>query len=273
MGGGNVTLAAGGSVINVDAAVPTNARLVNGQLIELGGGNLVVNAGNNIDGGVYYVESGRGTLIAGNNIQTNSTRAAVTLGQPSLRPTGCPPPSFSARETLRRRRGQPSAGPVANPFLLPQSYNNIASSSASGQRPNSPTFDPCQSDAVDVSSLDGAVTIQASSDGTDQGSLYAWYTNILDSAATSPNGVEISSADPWLTLAEAYTNTRHISATFGPCWFFSPVPRAMSIEGVTAFFPPTLRVTSFSGDINLIGSLTLSPSVDRHRRSGGCGLD
>ena len=43
-----------------------------------------------------------------------------------------------------------------------------------------------QKDTVDVSSLDGAVTIKASSDGTDEGSLYDWYSNILDSAATSP---------------------------------------------------------------------------------------
>ena len=49
------------------------------NLLELGGGDVTVTAGNNIDGGVYYVERGQGTLTAGNNILTNSTRAAVTL--------------------------------------------------------------------------------------------------------------------------------------------------------------------------------------------------
>src|SRR5690606_11320002 len=61
LGGGNVTLAAGQHVSNVDAVVPTNARLAKGvpdaaTLLELGGGDLVVRAGADIDAGVYYVE-------------------------------------------------------------------------------------------------------------------------------------------------------------------------------------------------------------------------
>jgi hypothetical protein len=50
LGGGNVTLTAGRDIANVDAVIPTNARMPKGTpnpdaLVELGGGDLVVRAG------------------------------------------------------------------------------------------------------------------------------------------------------------------------------------------------------------------------------------
>ena len=81
LGGGNVSLVAGHDVVNVDAVSPTNARM-SGQvrnpdfgvipdapeylnvapdvnkLLELGGGDVSIIAGRNIDGSVYYVEKG-----------------------------------------------------------------------------------------------------------------------------------------------------------------------------------------------------------------------
>lgn len=76
LGGGNVTLTAGGSIRNFDAVIPTNARAARGSaatgtLQELGGGDLVVRAGGNLDGGIYYLERGKGTLSAGSQITTN----------------------------------------------------------------------------------------------------------------------------------------------------------------------------------------------------------
>ena len=80
LGGGNVTMVAGRDISNVDAVIPTNARMPKGapaadRLVELGGGDLAVHAGHDINGGVYYVERGAGTLTAGNSIHTNSTRS------------------------------------------------------------------------------------------------------------------------------------------------------------------------------------------------------
>src|SRR4029077_3328772 len=91
LGGGNVSLSAGHNVTNVDAVAPTSARMpgrdINGDatppnansLVELGGGDVSVRAGADIDGGAYYVERGQGTLIAGASIHTNRTRAALGL--------------------------------------------------------------------------------------------------------------------------------------------------------------------------------------------------
>jgi hypothetical protein len=261
LGGGNVTLSAGGSVINVDAAVPTNARLVNGQLTELGGGNLVVQAGNNIDGGVYYVERGQGTLTAGNNIQTNSTRAAVTIGQPSTPIDWLPTTLFLGQGNFSvAAGGNLLLGPVANPFLLPQSYNNIASTDdLTSELSYFSTY--AAADAVNASSLAGTLTIQDFTDGQGQGSLYAWYTNILDSSVTNASlGSEVSAAEPWLLLAEAATNPQHVVADFGSSGVHLLGSPSNVYGGVGALFPPTLRASAYSGNINLIGNLTLWPS-------------
>ena len=85
MGGGNVTLNAGGNIVNVDAAVPTNARMpyadASGNsladsasnLVELGGGNLSVVAGGADPGGAYYVEQGTGVISANTITSTGDT--------------------------------------------------------------------------------------------------------------------------------------------------------------------------------------------------------
>jgi len=56
LGGGNVSLLAGGDIVNVDAAAATNARMPKGtpnakSLLELGGGDVTVKAGGDISGG------------------------------------------------------------------------------------------------------------------------------------------------------------------------------------------------------------------------------
>ena len=73
------------------------------NLVELGGGNLTVKAGKDIDGGIYYVERGNGALNAGNSIHTNSTRApsaAVATGAKVTAPetTWLPTTLFLRRE-------------------------------------------------------------------------------------------------------------------------------------------------------------------------------
>jgi filamentous hemagglutinin len=260
LGGGNVSLTAQGSVVNVDAAIPTNGRVVNGALNELGGGDLVVRAGNNIDGGVYYVEQGQGTVAAGNNILTNATRAAVTLGQPSTSIDWLPTTLFLGTGDFSvSAGGNLLLGPVANPFLLPQSFNNVASPlDLTSELSYFSTYAP--TDAVNASALSGTLTIQDFADGQAQGSLYSWYTNILDSSVTSPQlGSVLSAAEPWLRLAEA-TTPQHIVSYFGAAGTLPLGSPSNIFGGVTALMPPTLRATAFSGDLDLIGSLTLSPS-------------
>lgn len=244
LGGGNVTLTAGRNVSNVDAVVPTNARMPKGtpdaaKLLELGGGDLVVAAGHDVDGGVYYVERGTGDLSAGGTIHSNPTRTA--LWQTDLGPLKTPSginsdPTTWLPTTLFLGKGSFDVvaggdvllGPVANPFLLPQGIDN-----SYFDKTIFSTYAP--SDTVDIASLSGNVSLRSDSPS---GSLATWFQNVLwyDSGYRRTAS---SQTQPWLRLVED-----------------SPVLFAM----VYGLMPPTLRATAFSGSVNLVGNITLTPA-------------
>ena len=252
LGGGNVTLTAGNNISNVDAVVPTNARMPGrnslGQpiapntagLVELGGGNLTVTAGNNIDGGAYYVERGNGYLTAGNSITTNATRSpsnSLVINSLSSNPsqTWLPTTLFlGAGNFSVTAKNDLLLGPVANPFLMPQGINN-----SYYYKTYFSTY--ASTDQVDVTSLTGNVTLRENTtlpNGSTLPILQAWLQNVL----LLPNDnstITVSYYQPWLQLAETNVN---------------------SFNTVASLLPSTLLVTAFSGNTNLVGPLTLSPS-------------
>ena len=257
LGSGNVTLLAGNDIKNVDAVIPTNARMPKGapdasKLLELGGGDLVIRAGHDINGGVYYVERGNGTLSAGDRILTNSTRLPSALAVTTPASTIDPQTADSWLPTtlfLGKGNFDVSAvsdvqmGPVANPFLLPGGYNN-----SYWYKTYFSTYAP--TDVVSVTSLAGNVTLQESTtlttyQTTNGGTtavpiLQAWEDNVLRLfSASPPDPNSTSYYQPWLRLNEDSV---------------SPFTTAFSL------MPSTLRTTTFTGDINVVGSLNLSPS-------------
>ncbi|MEO6055080.1 MAG: filamentous hemagglutinin family protein, partial [Chthoniobacterales bacterium] len=92
-------------------------------------------------------------------------------------------------------------------------------------------------DSVNISSLGGSVTLRETANGTSAASnmpiLAMWLQNLLPGVGTAPN------YQPWLKLNE---------------------DNITPFQTVSSILPSTLRVTAFSGDINLIGNITLSPS-------------
>ena len=76
LGGGDVTISAGGDVDNLSVAIPTTGRLGGkpntaidpNNLVVLGGGNLLVDASRDIRSGFFYVGSGTGKIQAGGHI-------------------------------------------------------------------------------------------------------------------------------------------------------------------------------------------------------------
>jgi len=244
LGGGNVTLSAGNDIVNVDAVIPTNARMPQGtpsasSLVQLGGGDLTVRAGADINGGVYYVQRGSGLLSAGGSILTNSTRAALTTlqiasGDNSNPATWLPTTLFLGSGSFAVTAGASLLlGPVANPFLLPSGINNSYL--------NKSYFSTYAStDSVDVSSLSGNVTLKGETSSVGQdGSLLSWYQNIF--LGFSNPSSQASTSQPWLLIDE--TNVAPFAA-------------------VAALMPSTLRVTAFSGNIDIDGQLTLAPAPD-----------
>lgn len=98
LGGGDVTVTAGGNVNNLSTMLPSTGKPF-GQLsatvknqwtatstIINGGGNLQITAGNNIVGGEYYVGRGMATINAGGSVSNagNGLGAIVELGNASV---------------------------------------------------------------------------------------------------------------------------------------------------------------------------------------------
>ena len=255
LGGGNVTMTAGQNINNVDAVVPTNARMTNQTatgdklaadqtLVELGGGNLVVQAGNDINAGVYYVEKGQGTLDAGYQIVTNATRApslstlGISGGAIQSQYAWLPTTLFLGQGSFDVAAGSDLLlGPTANPFLLPQGIGN-----SYWDKTYFSTY--ASTDAVNVASLTGSVTLRDSTTLTTTGNsaplsiLQAWYANVLLLPLASANTAAYY--QPWLNLDE--TNVSQFA-------------------NVATILPPTLNVTAFSGDINVVGTLNLTPAT------------
>ncbi|NBV75724.1 MAG: filamentous hemagglutinin, partial [Methylococcaceae bacterium] len=86
LGGGNITVAAGGTVSNLSAMLPTTGKpfgtvsstpnqWLENDVIVNGGGNLKISAGQNLVGGEYYVGKGQASLDVGGSIgqSSNST--------------------------------------------------------------------------------------------------------------------------------------------------------------------------------------------------------
>ena len=247
LGGGNVTMKAGNNISNVDAVIPTNARMPKGtpsanRLVEVGGGDLSVIAGHDLDAGVYYVERGQGILRAGNTIHTNSTRSpslTTIVSPPDISPeqTWLPTTLFVGKGSFEvSARGDVLLGPVANPFLLPEGYSNTF-----WYKTYFSTY--AATDAIQVSSLTGSVTLRQAATPPANGIsnslpiLQLWLENVSLLALGQPT---VAFYQPWLRLDET---------------------RVDPFATLVGLMPPALHIAAFSGDVNLIGSMTLSPAA------------
>ena len=218
--------------------VPVVASLA--SLVEMGGGNLNVTSGGNLNAGVYYVERGQGTLKAGGSVTTDSTRdpflpplmngGSVSSSQDSFLPTSL----FLGKGSFDvNARGDVLLGPTGNVFLMPQSLNNGLNTSYFS------TY--AANDAVNVQSLTGSVVFRQASGANGFGGtlpmLQLWmYGDVTPLGST----IAISGSQPWLRL-----NLNDIG-TFGAQMLLQP---------------PTLDVVSFAGGITFQGSYTASPAA------------
>ena len=241
LSGGHVSLFAGNNISNIDAVAPTNARMsVSGpgaiptaaNLVELGGGDLSIRAGKNIDGGTFYVEKGAGSFTAGGQITTNSQRSldpdAVSESVINWMPTTF----FVGKANLNiSALGDVRIGPVANPFLFPAGVGNpywLASYFS--------TYSPTSS--VAISSIAGDVTLATKtySDSSALPWLWAWYDKYL---------ADSTSKQPWLRL-----NLKRDIFKGGDGVF----------KTLSSLMPSSLLATSILGSINLAGDITTNPS-------------
>jgi filamentous hemagglutinin family protein len=255
LGGGNVMMTAGGSINNVDAVAPTNLRMSGHDAmgsplqassvsdVELGGGNITLQAGGDLNAGVYYAERGAISVSVAGSVITNPTRdpQLSQLINPSMKSATAesylPTSFFLGKGSVSvTAGGDIIMGPVANAFLLPQGINN-----SFWYKTYFSTYGV--SDTVSVFSLGGNVTLrtEAYSPGSSslQPLLQLWSQDMISPSTLSQNGT-IAFYEPWLRLAEN-------SVT--------------SLSGILSIMPSSLALAAPSGDINLQGGVTLSPSA------------
>ncbi|WP_373453244.1 filamentous haemagglutinin family protein [Burkholderia sp. AU33647] len=79
--GGNVSISAGGNISDLAVSLPTTWYLNgSGKPVTVGGGNLTVQAGGDILSGDYFVAKGTGTISAGGSIGSDITTASQMVG-------------------------------------------------------------------------------------------------------------------------------------------------------------------------------------------------
>lgn len=132
LGGGDVSVQAGGTVANLLAVAASNARqpATLGQTVDpglqviLGGGDLLVRAGGDIEGGLFHVDLGTGSIETGASLAPGLARGSEPVG--TVLSLG------DARiDVVARTDAQVEA--VLNPTLVPQVSGNLAGTGGSNR--------------------------------------------------------------------------------------------------------------------------------------------
>ncbi len=251
LGGGNISLNAGRDIRNVDALIPTNFRMPgrdsSGKLVkagslvgvELGGGDLSLMTGRNLDAGVYYVERGAGNLKVGGSIITNPTRdplaPLLTQRNPGSPYEYLPTTLFAGKSGFTvRALGDVLMGPVANSFLMPQGINN-----GFWYRTYFSTFSAESS--LDLLSVGGDITMRNEIASTLTSSINpALWTWMSGFTLRIPTNLRVSHYQPWLRLAEQSLSSE--------------------LKSQMLLGPSRISLSSLAGDINLQGDLISNPS-------------
>jgi filamentous hemagglutinin family protein len=262
LGGGNITMLAGGNISNVDASLPTQGRMTGrdgmrlltpgeSTLVETGGGDLLLRAGGNLDAGVYYTERGNGVIMASGDIVSNPTRDVYgdylhsivkkdpsfrsPERQESLKDAILPTSFFLGKGSLSVTAGGDALlGPVGNVFLLPPGINNDLRYKT--------YFSTYGQDAsFAATALAGNLTLRTKILNDSAYSTWLYHSGMGNAETAHPKpGVY----QPWLLIAEKDPLDAQ----------FRILPQMASL------LPGTMNLASLSGDINLQGDLTLSPA-------------
>jgi len=132
LGGGDVTLTAGGNVQNVSASTPTQGRMAAAvpnasALVKTGGGEVRVEAGGDLLGGQYYADRGDlvimtgGKIDSGQNVRSNPLYTILALGDAQARV---------------RAQGDVNIQTVLNPHLVVQSSGSGTAFNINGAASN-----------------------------------------------------------------------------------------------------------------------------------------
>lgn len=224
LGGGDISIKAGGKVEDISASTPTQARMTaldnlvaTGELVKTGGGDVRVESGGDLLGGQYYADNGDLVLKVGGKI--DSGQKVGTGGGAKLLYTILALGDAQARV---QAQGDVIIETVINPHLVVQS-----SSTTSGA-----------TSANVVSATDA------------KWSLFSTYGE--------DSGVNLSSLDGKVTLHNGSSQVQ--SAYKTPLSLWSNINYGGN--NLLSVLPPSLSATAFQGDILVDGTQAiLSPAA------------
>ncbi|PZO12626.1 MAG: filamentous hemagglutinin [Burkholderiales bacterium] len=227
LGGGDVTVRAGGNVINLSASAPTQGRMASSvpdalALVKTGGGNVVVEAGTDVMGGQFYADNGDVRVTAGGQLGSGQT----VLG-------GAVFPIFAVGDGQVRVRanGNLNVHTVLNPTLLVQSYG-----------------------ATDI------FNIGAPAQRAQRRALFSTYTEDTAAHLTSLNGNVV------LHNAAGADGVANLSSVYPAVLNSFEANNGGGYRDLLAYLPPSLSMTAFAGDVKLHesaggGRVTLLPAA------------
>jgi hypothetical protein len=169
LGGGDVSVVAGGEIRNLSASAPTQGRMASATpvadgLVKTGGGNLRVDAGGDLLGGQYYADNGQIAIRSGGALGTGDLVGTGANARPLY-----PILALGDAQANVQARGELNIHAVLNPHLVVQSSGSGATSNINNAAsPLWSIFSTYSADsAVNLSSLSDAVNFHNAPGGSD----------------------------------------------------------------------------------------------------------
>jgi len=243
LGGGNVSVVAGRHANDLSLSAASNAFVptVGAALVERGGGDVSLQVGGDVSGGVFYAQKGAIALRADGSLKAGLLEPAGQLGEGrNLAPVlalGDGQASVLAGQSL-------TLASVFNPTMTEQSVNN--------QKTSGGDFSPVYATggAWDLTNTGSTVK--------DFRTRYSQFSNFNTYGAES--AVRLTALGGDLTLSADAAGLATAGHWEIPGRLQEAAPTA-GFQNTYVTLPPSLRATSFGGDIVTGNGVALSPSA------------